>query len=297
MPAVQVGDVRIAYDSFGDPSAPPVVLIMGLGAQMLAWRGGFCRQIAKQGFRVIRYDNRDIGLSSRVTPERTNALWMLSRQRLGLRVTPPYTLTDMANDVIGLMDALELRSAHLVGASMGGMIAQLCAIHHRRRVLSLTSIMSSTGDRDLPGPSWRAWSWFLRRMPDVPEAQVERLVGLRRLVGSRYFFDEEEIRAYFARVVARSADRTGVPRQALALLCSGSRRRALSELNLPALVLHGLDDILLPPAHGVRTADAIPNAKLQLIPKLGHDLPRPMWKDLSSRIVDHIGDCTSSTPR
>ena len=295
MPWAQVGDVRIAYDTFGDPSATPVLLIMGLGSQLLAWRGGFCRQIARQGFRVIRYDNRDIGLSSRVGSSRTSALWTLTRRRLGHRVAPPYTLMEMADDAIGLMDALELPRAHVVGASMGGMIAQLCAIHHPRRVLSLTSMMSSTSDRDLPRPAWRAWRWFLRRMPDVPEAQIERLVSLRRLVGSPQFFDEEAIRAYFARVVARSADRTGVPRQALAVLCAGSRRRALSQLKVPALVLHGLDDILLPPAHGVRTADAIPHAKLQLIPKLGHDLPLPLWTDLSSRIVDHLSGCTSRT--
>ena len=156
MPAVQVGEVRIAYETFGDPSAPPVLLIMGLGSQMLAWRGGFCRQIAKQGFRVIRYDNRDIGLSSRVAPGGTNAVWTLTRRRLGQPVAPPYTLMDMANDAMGIMDALDVPSAHLVGASMGGMIAQLCAIHHRGRVRSLTSMMSSTGDRDLPRPAWRA---------------------------------------------------------------------------------------------------------------------------------------------
>ena len=289
MPTAQVGDVRIAYETFGDPSAPPVLLIMGLGSQMLAWRGGFCRQIAKQGFRVIRFDNRDIGLSSRVAAGRTNAVWTLTRRRLGQPVAPPYTLKDMADDAIGLMDALGLPSAHLVGASMGGMIAQLCAIHHRPRVRSLTSMMSSTGDRDLPKPDWKTRYGFMRSMPDVPEAQVERLVSLRRLVGSSDFFDEEEIRAYFAKVVARSADRTGVPRQALALLFAGSRRRALSRLRVPTLVLHGMDDRLLPPAHGVRTAETVPAAKLQLIPRLGHDLPRPMWADLASRVVEHIG--------
>jgi pimeloyl-ACP methyl ester carboxylesterase len=288
MPTAHVGDVRLAYETFGDPSAPPVLLIMGLGSQMLAWRGGFCRHIAGQGFRVIRFDNRDIGLSSRVAAGTTNAAWTLTRRRLGKPVAPPYTLMDMANDTIGLMDALGLPSAHLVGASMGGMIAQLCAIHHRARVRTLTSMMSSTGDRDLPKPDWKTRYGFMRSMPDVPEAQVERLVSLRRLVGSRHFFDEEEIRAYFAKVVARSADRSGVPRQALALLLAGSRRRALSRLTVPTLVLHGMDDPLLPPAHGIRTAETIPNAELQLIPRLGHDLPRPMWADLASRVVAHI---------
>ncbi|MEM7437925.1 MAG: alpha/beta fold hydrolase [Myxococcota bacterium] len=289
MPMAQVGDVRIAYDTFGDPSAPAVLLIMGLGSQMLAWRGGFCREIARQGFFVIRYDNRDIGLSSRVTHRPAQTVATLARRRLGQRVDPPYKLRDMADDAVGLLDELGVARAHLVGASMGGMIAQLCAIHHPHRVLSLTSMMSTTGDPDLPKPDWRVRYSLLRSMPAVPETQIERLVSIRRLVGSKHFFYEDDIRAYFARVVARSADRTGVPRQALAVLCAGSRRRALSQLRVPTLVLHGTDDILLPPAHGVRTANTVPGAKLQLIPKLGHDLPRPMWGDLASRIVDHVG--------
>ena len=131
MPVARVGDLGLVYETFGDASAPPVVLVMGLGSQMLAGRTGFCSRLAAEGFRVIRYDNRDIGLSSRVAPHRTNALWTLTRRRLGRHIPPPYTLMDMANDVVGLMDALRVPCAHLVGASMGGMIAQLCAINHR----------------------------------------------------------------------------------------------------------------------------------------------------------------------
>ena len=295
MPVAQVGSLSLAYETFGDSSAPPVVLVMGLGSQMLAWRTGFCTSLAAQGLHVIRYDNRDIGLSSRATPRRTNALWTLARRRLGQRVPPPYTLMDMADDLIGLLDSMQLPSAHLVGASMGGMIAQLCAINHRRRVLSLTSIMSTTGDRDLPGPEWKARQWFLRPTPVEPRAQIERLVSIARTVGSTHLFDEEDIRGYFTRVVERSADRSGVPRQILALLAARSRRGGLAKLSLPTLVLHGLDDTLVPPAHGVRTANTTPNAKLQLVRHLGHDLPRALWSDLVARIADHVGASHNAT--
>ncbi|MEM8610008.1 MAG: alpha/beta hydrolase [Myxococcota bacterium] len=287
MPFAEVGDLRFAHDTFGDRSDPPVVLIMGLGSQMLAWRTGFCRALADRGLFVVRFDNRDIGLSTRVVPKRTHPLWTLTLRQLGQRVDPPYSLVDMSNDVVGLMDALGIEAAHIVGASMGGMIAQLCAINHRARVLSLTSMMSTTGDRDLPGPEWRVRQWYFRPMAGKPEDQVNDLVSIARLVGSSTWFDELDIRTYFERVVARSADRTGVPRQLLAVLSARTRRGGLQRLSVPTLVLHGLDDTMLPPAHGVRTANTIPDATLQLIPALGHDLPRALWNDIASRIADH----------
>ena len=283
----EVGDLRLAYETFGERGAPPIVLVMGLGSQMLAWREGFCRLLASRGFYVVRFDNRDIGLSSRTDEGSENALMTLAMRRFGRRTPPPYTLTDMANDVIGLMDALAIPTAHLVGASMGGMIAQLCAINHRRRVLSLTSMMSSTGDRDLPGPDRRVIPWYVRPEPEKPEAQVDRLVRITRIVGSRSLFDEGDIRPYFERVVKRSPDRRGVPRQMLALMSARSRRGGLKRLTVPTLVLHGMDDGMLPPAHGARTANTIPASKLELVPRLGHDLPRALWGDLSRRIADH----------
>lgn len=287
MPFAQVGDIRLAYETFGDRSAPPIVLIMGLGSQMLGWRTGFCRALASRGFFVVRFDNRDIGLSTRVTPVRTNALWALTRRRLGQRVEPPYRLVDMARDVIGLLDALGIQAAHIAGASMGGMIAQLCAINHPRRVLSLTSMMSTTGDRDLPGPDWRVRQWYLRPMSEKPADQVNDLVNITRLVGSTTCFDEPDIRGYFESVVARSSDRSGVPRQLLALMSARTRRGGLQRLRVPTLVIHGLDDTMLPPAHGVRTANTVPGANLQLVPALGHDLPRALWADLATRITEH----------
>ena len=286
MPFAEVGNVRLAYETFGQRHDPAIVLIMGLGSQMLAWRDGFCRALAARGFHVVRFDNRDIGLSTRVSAA-TNAFWALTRRTLGHRIAPPYGLTDMADDVVGLMDVLGIERAHLVGASMGGMIAQLCAINHRRRVSSLTSMMSSTGDRDLPGPGWRVGSWFLTRRGYNPATQVDDLVQITRAVGSATWFDEADIRSYFERVVARSADRSGVPRQLLALLTARSRRGGLRRLSVPTLVIHGLDDTMLPPAHGVRTAKTIPEANLQLVPALGHDLPRALWHDLAARIANH----------
>ena len=288
MPFAQIGSLRLAYESFGRRDATPLILIMGLGSQMLAWREGFCEQLAAQGFRVIRFDNRDIGLSSRVDSYVPPTLWTLTSRRFGHRVRPPYALSDMAQDVIGLMDALGIERSHLVGASMGGMIAQLCAINHRRRVLSLTSMMSTTGDPDLPGPDWRVQSrWFRRPIPTEPRAQIKHLIQMRRLVGSPDFFDEEEVHNYFREVVERSPDRTGVPRQLLAVLNALSRSGGLRRLRIPALVIHGSKDKLIPQVHGSRTATTIPGARLRILARLGHDLPRPLWPELVGRIAEH----------
>ena len=287
MPFAQVGSLQIAYDSFGDRSAPPVLLIMGLGSQMLGWRTGFCEQLAAKGFFVLRFDNRDIGLSSRI-PAQVAPIRAAALRRFGRRLAPPYRLRDMADDVIGLMNVLRLTRAHLLGASMGGMIAQLCAARHPDRVLSLTSLMSTTGDEDLPGPDWRVRYQYFRRAPKEPGAQVERLVGVTRLVGSREHFDETDIRQYFETVVARSADRSGVPRQLTALLAERSRATALSRLSVPTLVVHGMQDPIFPPAHGLRTANTIPGARLHLVPTLGHDLPRALWGELSRPIAEHL---------
>ncbi len=287
MPFAEVGDLRIAYDSFGKQDAVPLVLVMGLGSQMVAWREGFCERLANEGFRVIRFDNRDIGLSTRIDAGVPPALFAISARSFGYRARPAYHLTDMAGDVIGLLDALGIRQAHLVGASMGGMIAQLCAINHPGRVLSLTSMMSTTGDPDLPGPDWRVRREWLRPVPADPEAQLERLVEIRRLVGSPDFFEEHDVRNYFRQVVERSADRSGVPRQLLAVLGARSRAGGLRRLRVPSLVIHGMKDRLLPAAHGARTARSIPGASLQFLDQLGHDLPRPMWPELARRIAKH----------
>jgi pimeloyl-ACP methyl ester carboxylesterase len=260
---------------------------MGLGSQMLAWREGFCEQLASHGFYVVRFDNRDIGLSSRIDQGVPPTLFSVGSRSFGHRVRPPYTLRDMACDVIGLMDALRTPKAHLVGASMGGMIAQLCAINHPDRVLSLTSMMSTTGDRDLPGPDWSVRREFLRPMPTSPGPQLERLVKIRQLVGSPSFFDENAVRSYFQSVVERSSDRTGVRRQLLAVLDARSRRGGLQKLRAPSLVIHGLADKLLPASHGARTARTIPGAKLQLVEALGHDLPEAFWPSLTRSISSH----------
>lgn len=287
MPLARVGDLRLAYDCFGRPDDVPLVLIMGLGSQMLAWREGFCERLADRGFFVLRFDNRDIGLSTRIEAGVPPTLWTLGSHSLGRRVRPAYALRDMASDVVGLMDSLCIPQAHLVGASMGGMIAQLCAINHPERVLSLTSMMSTTGDQDLPGPDWRVRREFLRPMPMSPGPQLERLVKIRELVGSPSFFDEPDVRGYFRRVVERSCDRTGVRRQLMAVLSAHSRSGGLMKLRVPSLVIHGLSDKLIPAAHGARTARTIPGAKLQLVDQLGHDLPAPLWPSLTASIADH----------
>jgi len=287
MPFAQVGRLRLAYDSFGRPDDTPLVLVMGLGSQMLAWREGFCEQLADRGFYVVRFDNRDIGLSTRIATGVPPTLWTVGSRTLGHRVRPAYKLRDMASDVVGLMDSLCIPQAHLVGASMGGMIAQLCAINHPERVLSLTSMMSTTGDHDLPGPDWRVRREFVRPMPMSPGPQLERLVRIRQLVGSPTFFDELEVRDYFRRVVERSCDRTGVRRQLMAVLSAHSRTGGLRKLRVPSLIIHGLADKLIPAAHGARTARTIPRAKLQLVDDLGHDLPAPLWPKLTASIAGH----------
>jgi pimeloyl-ACP methyl ester carboxylesterase len=278
-----VNGIEIAYQEIGDPGGEPLLLIMGLAVQMVGWDEEFCAMLAERGFRVIRFDNRDIGHSTLLdeagVANRLDALF-------GRRSTAPYLLRDMAADVEGLMDHLGIDAAHLVGASMGGMIAQTMAIHQPQRVRSLVSMMSTTGNRWLGRPSWRAFGVLMASQPQQREAAIEQAVRTFKTIGSPgYPMDEEHFRGVAALSYDRSHSRAGVSRQLHAITASGDRTRDLGKLRLPVTVIHGAADPLIRPSAGRATAKAIPGAHLCIIDGMGHDLPRPLWPTIIDQIV------------
>jgi len=286
---VAVGDVSLEVEELGNPSAPPLLLIMGLGSQLIHWPDPFCEMLADAGYRVVRFDNRDIGLSTGLSEHGTpsvpsNAL----RALLGLPVQAPYTLTEMAHDALGVLDALSIERAHVVGISMGGMIAQTLSLLAPERVLTLTSLMSSPRAIFLPKPS------ALLKLVEPPgqgrEAAIQRSMEVfDTLRGPRFHFDPELHRALAERVYDRAPGHPGAcPRQLSAILASGSRVRALRSLRLPTLVVHGSADPLIPFSAGKATARAIPAARFHAIEGLGHHLPPGVWPEMVGAIVDHL---------
>jgi pimeloyl-ACP methyl ester carboxylesterase len=267
--------IELAYQELGDPDGEPLLLVMGLATQMIAWDEEFCAMLAERGFRVVRFDNRDIGRSTRIDsaglPSRIDMM-------LGRRTSAPYLLSDMARDTVGLMDHLAFDSAHVVGASMGGMIAQTLAIEHPRRVRSLVSIMSTTGNRRTGLPSMKVFGVLLGRPPREREAAIERAVKVFKVIGSPgYPFEEERVREIAGRSFDRGHSGAGVARQLHAITASGDRTRALHGVRAPATVIHGDSDVLVRPAGGAATARAIPGARLRTVEGMGHDLPRQLW--------------------
>jgi pimeloyl-ACP methyl ester carboxylesterase len=281
--------IDICYESFGDANAEPMLLIMGLGAQMVLWDDPFCEQLAARGFRVIRFDNRDIGASSKLSGgKRLTPLELLKLRFLKIPVAAPYRLRDMAEDTVGLMDALGIRSAHLVGASMGGMIAQEAAISFPERVRSLTSIMSTTGNPRVPGPTREASAMLMAPPPATKEEFLARFAQTWKLLRVGSFPEDEALdRARAERVYARGLNPAGVARQLRAILASGSRKERLRTLKAPTLVIHGTVDPLVHPAGGKDTAASIPGAKLLMIEGMGHALPIPMWPEIIDAIDKH----------
>ncbi len=280
-----VGDLEFAYESFGDADAPPLLLVMGLATQMLAWDEEFCELLAGHGFRVIRFDNRDIGLSSHLDEAGLPDLGaLLAGQETP---APPYTLVDMANDTVGLLDALGVESAHIVGASMGGMIAQQVAIDHPRRVRSLTSIMS-TPSREVGRTRPDAAAALFLPQPTDPDTAAERSLQLYRLIGSPGFpLDERRVADLGRRSFERGNDPAGVARQFAAITVSPGRTPGLRELTIPTLVIHGEDDPLVQVDGGIATAEAVPGARLLVVPGMGHNLPPQLWGQLTSEIAAH----------
>ena len=278
----KVGDVELCYEPFGDPDRPTVLLVMGLGTQMIAWHADFCGELADRGFYVIRYDNRDVGRSTHLSDRPTPRVRELMTRRIR---RPAYLLKDMAADGIGLLEELGIESAHVVGASMGGMIAQTMAAEHPDRVRSLVSIMSSTGSRWSGQPAPRILPVFLQKPASGKEAYVERIVKLFALVGSPGFErDDDELRELASTSWDRGVDPAGLNRQLGAIIASGHRARDLKRIRVPTLVIHGKSDRLIRPSGGRATSRAIPGARIDLIDGMGHDLPRGVWP----RIVDGI---------
>ena len=290
----KVGEIELCYETFGEPGRPPLLLVMGLGTQMIAWRDEFCEQLVDRGFHVIRFDNRDIGRSTHLRDVRPPTPLELLRRDTRRAA---YTLEDMADDAAGLLDHLGLDAAHVVGASMGGMIAQTVAGRHPDRVLSLTSIMSATGNRWKGQPAPRVYPFLLSRPPRSPQRAEERAVKLFRVVGSPGFErDEDDLRALVRQSYERGkGDVAGTGRQLAAILASGDRTQALGNIQAPTLVIHGTADKLVRPSGGKATASAIANARLELIDGMGHDLPRGVWPRLVDLIAEHAQSAAPAT--
>ncbi len=286
---VKVNSIEIVYDTFGEPSAPPMLLIMGLGAQMIAWDEDFCKELAARDYWVIRFDNRDVGLSTKLDEAGTpNTLALLQALVQGEPIQAPYTLRDMAEDSAGLLEALEIESAHVAGVSMGGMIAQEIAIHHPKRVRTLTSIMSSTGDPELPPPKPEALSVLVTPPPTDREGYLEHSIQIwRTLSGPGFPVDEDYIAERAEQSFSRGISVAGTARQLAAILSSGSRKEALQSVTVPTLVIHGDADPLVPVEGGIDTANSIPGANLLIIEGMGHDLPPALAPQVIEAIVQH----------
>jgi pimeloyl-ACP methyl ester carboxylesterase len=277
------GGIALCYETFGDPADPAALLVMGLGAQMVAWQEDFCEQLAARGLYVIRFDNRDIGRSTHLQGPPPSLLALLRYS-----VSAPYTLADMARDAVGLMDELEIARAHVIGASMGGMIAQTLAARHPTRTRSLVSMMSSTGGRWVGRPALSSYAIFLHKAPREREAFIEHAERLFAKIGSRGIpQDTEGVREIAARSFDREIDRTGAGRQLAAIIASGDRTAELELITAPTLVIHGSVDPLVSPSGGRATARAIPDAELMTIEGMGHDLPRVLWPRLIDAFADH----------
>lgn len=290
MPTTTANGMELFYEDHGDPGHEPILLIMGLGAQMTLWPDEFVAALVDHGHRVIRYDNRDIGLSQKMNGARAPGVaWQVIRQKIGWPAKVPYTLSDMADDGAGLLDALGIDRAHVVGASMGGMIAQLMAVNHPDRLLSLTSIFSTTGNPKLPQADKQAIEALTAPIPSMEEeALLEHGLNVRRSIGSPgYPSTPDRLRETVLQSVRRSVYPPGLPRQLAAIIADGDRRERLKQVSVPTLVLHGEDDPLVKVEGGRDTAAHIPGARLVTIPGWGHDLPVELIDQIAGEVAAH----------
>lgn len=287
MPA-NIGTVDIEFEEMGRRGDPTILLVMGFTAQMIGWPDSFCRLLVERGFHLVRFDNRDCGLSTKLDGVGVDVDAVMAAAFADQPPPPvPYTLSDMALDAVGLLDHLGIERAHVVGASMGGMIAQHIAIEHRSRVASLTSIMSMTGEPEHGSPLPEAAEVLLA----PPAADRDTYVAESVKYGvwqSRRYFDADQVRADAARSFDRSFYPEGSPRQLAAIYASGRRTEGLSRLDVPTLVIHGRDDTLIPPSGGRRTAELVPGSTLLLVADMGHDLPVPLQPLLADAIAGHV---------
>ncbi|GAA1821391.1 alpha/beta hydrolase [Planosporangium flavigriseum] len=282
---VDVGrGITLAYEQFGDPGAEPLVLVAGLGQQLHSWPAAFCEQLAARGYRVVRFDNRDVGASTHLRFRPPSLPAIMTRRW----PAEQYDLTDLAIDTVGLLDALGYGQAHLVGISMGGMIAQTVAALHPHRVRTLTSIMSTTGARRVGRPALSTWRLMAGRPPESRQAAMDRSVQIFRHIGSHGFpFDEAFVRELAGVGWDRDPSSAGTGRQLGAIFRSGDRTAQLRAVTAPTLVIHGDRDRMVHPTGGAATARAITGARLETIRGMGHDLPEGAWPTLLGLIDDH----------
>lgn len=289
MPILTANGMQIAYDINGSDGNPAMLLIQGLGMPMSAWPPALIDLLVREGFQVVTMDNRDVGRSTQFDVDPPAIAFQILRKKLGLRVHAPYLLTDMARDVCALMDALGIACAHVVGVSMGGMIAQIISMELPEKVHSLTSIMSTTGGAGLPAPNWEV----TRHIMSGPEGHTmeHRLAYHRilwRLIGSPgYRQTDRQLQSFLERIFERGMTASGTRRQSLAILAAENREPGLRDLDVPTLVMHGDADPLVPVACGYRTAETIPDAKLTVIQGMGHDLPEQLLAQISTGLAKH----------
>jgi pimeloyl-ACP methyl ester carboxylesterase len=290
MPKASANNISIEYETFGNPSSPPILLIIGLGAQLIYWDEEFCRQLAEAGLYVIRFDNRDAGLSTKSEAAGVPDLMdVIGKLMSGQKVTPPYAIEDMAADAVGLLDALNIDKAHICGMSMGGMIAQSLAIHYPQRVLSLTSIYSTTGNPHLPQPKPEVMGLLLTPPPQERKPFIQFHLDLfRAITGPRFGFDEEWVRNLMAREYDRAFCPQGAARQLVAILTQENRKASLQDVRVPTLIIHGDADPLVSVEAGRDTAKAVPGAELKIMEGMGHDLPHgEAWAQIAEDIIAH----------
>ena len=289
VPTAAANGIELAYETFGDPSDPTVLLVMGLGAQLTAWDEGFCALLVGRGYHVVRFDNRDIGCSTWIDTPGLDTTAALLAALGGDTSVAPYLLTDMADDAAALLEHLDVDGTHVVGASMGGMIAQTLAIAHPHRVRSLTSIMSTTGEPAVGAAAPDLLPLLLGERPQDREESIAYSVDIARAIASPDHFDEARTRDRAVVDHDRGVNRLGVPRQLLAILCSGSRADGLARLDLPALVIHGRLDRLVDFSGGQRTAELVAGADLLAIDDMAHDLPVAHWPQIADAIAAVAG--------
>ena len=294
MPNVTTNGIQIEYDTFGDRSSSALLLIAGNGAQLLFWDAEFCELLAEKGFFVIRFDNRDAGLSTKFDEAGVPDIMAAIKAAMeGKDVVAAYSLDDMADDCVGLLDALHIEKAHICGASMGGMIAQVVSYRHPQRVLSLISIMSNTGNPNLPQGRPDAIAAVVAPPPTERKAYIEHNMNVWRKIWSPGFsFEEKRARTYLEKSYDRSYYPQGMARQNMAILSRGDRTASLSSIKAPALVIHGSGDPLIPVEAGKDTARVIPGANLLIIDGMGHDLPTGVWSEIVAAISRHIKKST-----
>jgi pimeloyl-ACP methyl ester carboxylesterase len=288
MPRTASNGIELEYDIFGAPTDPPLLLVMGLGGQMIAWEEAFCRLLADHGHYVIRFDNRDVGLSTTFDDDDVDIVAVMTAAMSGGPLPPvPYLLPDMAADAFGLLDALGIDRAHIVGVSMGGMIVQTMAIEHPERVLTVTSIMSNTGEAEFGQPTPTAIEVLMKPPAEDRSEAIEASVLAWKVIGSQRYFDEAKVRERAAASYDRSFYPAGTNRQLAAVMASGSRADGLRALDVPTLVIHGRTDPLIQLSGGERTADLVPGANLLVCHDMGHDLPEPLWPLITDVITSH----------